>query len=80
MIKINAEQNTRRVVLLLLTIQLINTLIIMPYTPKQIRFFAGIAHGMKPRNSIGPSPEASERMLHEVSHKKRSLAMRKKKK
>lgn len=46
---------------------------------KQYRFIAGIAHGMKPNEGIGPSPEQAEKMIHETPAKKRSQFMRKKK-
>lgn len=39
---------------------------------------AGIAHGMKPRKGVGPSPEVAEEMVHKTPAKKRSLFMRKK--
>lgn len=40
----------------------------MPYTPKQIRFFEGIKHGMKPRKG-GPSKATATRMVNEVGGK-----------
>ena len=47
---------------------------------KQYRFMAGIAHGMKPRHGIGPSPEVAEEFIHKTPAKKRSMFMKKKKK
>lgn len=38
---------------------------------KQYRFMAGIAHGMKPRNSKGPSPEVAREFIEKTSAKKR---------
>ena len=46
---------------------------------KQYRFMAGIAHGMKPRKGIGPSPKVAEEFVHKTSPKKRSMFMKKKK-
>lgn len=45
---------------------------------KQYRFMAGIAHGMKPRKGIGPSPEVAEEFVHKTAAKKRSLWSKKK--
>ena len=47
---------------------------------KQYRFMAGIAHGMKPRGGVGPSPEVAEEFVHKTSAKKRSMFMKKKRK
>lgn len=41
---------------------------------------AGIAHGMKPRHGIGPSPEVAKEFVDKTPAKKRSLFMKKKKK
>lgn len=49
-------------------------------SPKQYRFMAGIAHGMKPMKGMGPSPEVAEEMVHATSPSKRSAFMKKKKK
>lgn len=38
---------------------------------KQYRFMAGIAHGMKPRKGIGPSPEVAREFVEKTSSKKR---------
>lgn len=38
---------------------------------KQYRFMAGIAHGMKPRKGIGPSPEVAREFVEKTSAKKR---------
>jgi hypothetical protein len=40
----------------------------MPYTPKQMRFLEGIAHGMKPRKG-GPSQGTAKKMVSEVGNK-----------
>ena len=48
-------------------------------TPKQYRFMAGIAHGMKPNSGIGPSKAVAEEMVHKTPAKKRSMFMKKKK-
>lgn len=54
-------------------------------TAKQYRFMAMIAHGGKPNktdkkgNSIGPSQEVAEEMIHKTPAKKRSLFMKKRK-
>lgn len=47
---------------------------------KQYRFMAGIAHGMKPKGGIGPSPEVAEEFIHKTPAKKRSMFMKKKRK
>lgn len=47
---------------------------------RQYRFFAGIAHGMKPSGGIGPSQAVAEEMVHKTPAKKRSMFMKKKKK
>lgn len=39
---------------------------------------AGIAHGMKPRKGVGPSPEVAEKFVHETPKKKRKLFMKEK--
>ena len=41
-------------------------------SPKQYRFMAGIAHGMKPNSGIGPSKEVAEEMVKKTAAKKRS--------
>ena len=38
---------------------------------KQYRFMAGIAHGMKPKSGIGPSPEVAEEFVKKTSKEKR---------
>ena len=45
---------------------------------RQYRFMAGIAHGMKPKGGVGPSPEVAEEFVHKTSKKKRSMFMKKK--
>lgn len=40
----------------------------MPYTPKQVRLFQAIKHGMKPKKG-GPSKATASRMLKEVGGK-----------
>lgn len=42
-------------------------------SPKQYRFMAGIAHGMKPNKGVGPSPEVAREFVEKTSKKKRSL-------
>ena len=44
----------------------------------QYRFMAGVAHGMKPRGGVGPSPEVAEEFVHKTSPGKRSIWSRKK--
>ncbi len=39
---------------------------------KQYRFMAGIAHGMKSKSGIGPSPAVAEEFVKKTSKKKRS--------
>lgn len=52
----------------------------MPATSgKQFRFMAGVAHGMKPRKSTGPSPEVAEEFVEKTPASKRKLWMKKKK-
>ncbi len=46
---------------------------------KQMRFMAGIAHGMKARHGAGPSPEVAEKMVHDETPATRSKLMKKKK-
>jgi hypothetical protein len=38
---------------------------------KQYKFMAGIAHGMKPKSGVGPSPEVAREMVMKTSKKKR---------
>jgi hypothetical protein len=38
---------------------------------KQYRFMQGIAHGMKPKSGIGPSPEVAKEFIAKTSKKKR---------
>ncbi len=45
-------------------------------TPKQYRFMAGIAHGMKPTSGIGPSKEVAEEFVKKTPPKKRSMFMK----
>jgi hypothetical protein len=45
----------------------------------QYKFMAGIAHGMKPRGGIGPSPEVAAEFVHKTPKDKRSMFMKKKK-
>ena len=42
----------------------------------QFKFMAGIAHGMKPRGGIGPSPQVAEEFVKKTSPKKRSQFMK----
>ena len=50
----------------------------MPAKSKaQYKFMTGIAHGMKPMKSVGPSKEVAEDFVHKTSKKKRSLFMKK---
>ena len=52
----------------------------MPATSgKQFRFMAGVAHGMKPANSIGPSPQVAEDFVKNTPAPKRRLWMKKRK-
>lgn len=44
---------------------------------KQYRFMAGIAHGMKPRSGIGPSPEVAKEFVEKTSKTKRKQYSRK---
>jgi len=44
----------------------------------QYKFMAGIAHGMKPRGGIGPSPEVAAEFVHKTPKDKRSMFMKKK--
>ena len=44
---------------------------------KQYKFMAGIAHGMKPKNGIGPSPKVAEELVKKTPKKKRSMFMKK---
>ena len=44
---------------------------------KQYRFMAGIAHGMKPMKSAGPSKEVAEEFVKKTPKNKRSLFMKK---
>ena len=54
---------------------------IMPATSgKQFRFMAGVAHGMKPRKSTGPSKEVAEEFVKKTPTSKRKLWMSKKNK
>ena len=46
----------------------------------QYKLMAGIAHGMKPKHGIGPSPEVAKEFVDKTPAKKRSLFMKKKKK
>lgn len=39
----------------------------------QYRFMAGIAHGMKPRKSTGPSPEVAEEFVKKTPATKRKM-------
>ena len=41
-------------------------------SPKQYRFMVAIAHGMKPRGGIGPSPEVAKEFVEKTAAKKRS--------
>ena len=43
---------------------------------RQYRLMAGIAHGMKPRSGIGPSPDVAKEMVAKTPSKKRSLFMK----
>lgn len=43
---------------------------------KQFKFMAGIAHGMKPKSGIGPSPEVAEEFVKKTPKNKRSLFMK----
>lgn len=43
---------------------------------KQYKMMAGIAHGMKPRGGIGPSPEVAKEMVMKTPAKKRSMFMK----
>jgi hypothetical protein len=38
---------------------------------KQYRFMQGIAHGMKPKKGVGPSPEVAREFVMKTSAKKR---------
>jgi hypothetical protein len=40
---------------------------------KQYRLMAGIAHGMKPLKSAGPSPAVAKEFIDATSKKKRKL-------
>jgi hypothetical protein len=40
-------------------------------SPKQMRFMQGIAHGMKPKSGIGPSPEVAREFIDKTPAKKR---------
>jgi hypothetical protein len=40
-------------------------------SPKQYRFMAGIAHGMKPRHGIGPSPAVAREFIEKTPKDKR---------
>ena len=40
---------------------------------KQFKFMQGIAHGMKPRKGVGPSPEVAKEFLSKTSKKKKKL-------
>ena len=42
----------------------------------QYRLMAGVAHGMKPRGGIGPSPEVAKEFVSKTPPKKRSAFMR----
>jgi hypothetical protein len=44
---------------------------------KQYRFMAGVAHGMKPNNGIGPSEDVAEEFVKKTPPKKRSMFMKK---
>lgn len=44
---------------------------------KQYRFMAAVAHGMKPKNGVGPSKAVAEEFVHKTPKKKRSLFMKK---
>jgi len=44
---------------------------------KQWNFLAGIAHGMKSRKGVGPSPEVAKEMIAGESKKKRKALMSK---
>jgi hypothetical protein len=46
---------------------------------KQFRFMAGIAHGMKPRGGVGPSPEVAKEFVSKTPKEKRSMFMKKRK-
>jgi hypothetical protein len=44
----------------------------MPATSgKQYRFMAGIAHGMKPRKGLGPSPAVAKEFVDKTPSNKR---------
>lgn len=44
---------------------------------KQMRYLAGIAHGMKPKNgAIGPSKEVARELIMSESKKKRKQLMK----
>ena len=45
---------------------------------KQYRYFAGVAHGMKPHKGIGPSQEVAEEFVRKTPKRKRSMFMKKK--
>ena len=38
-----------------------------------MHFMQGIAHGMKPRKGVGPSPEVAKEFLSKTSKKKKKL-------
>ena len=44
---------------------------------KQYRLMQGIAHGMKPRKGVGPSPEVAREFVEKTSAKKRKEWSRK---
>ena len=46
---------------------------------KQFRFMAGIAHGMKPNDGIGPSKAVAEDFVKKTPSKKRKMFMKDKK-
>ena len=43
---------------------------------KQYALMAGVAHGMKPRGGIGPSPEVAKEFVSKTPPKKRSAFMK----
>lgn len=43
---------------------------------KQFRFMAGIAHGMKPKSGVGPSPEVAKEFVSKTPKDKRSMFMK----